>query len=101
MYTDVIPQDQMAAHATELLKIAHKYDVTDMLVCCESHFSYQVNVQSAVDTLLLADQYGLNKLRACALKFIGTNMSQIALNGESFSRVPHVLLREALVQTTK
>eukprot|EP01034_Spumella_vulgaris_P036506 gene36506-45019_t len=60
-----------------LFVIAHKYQMPGLLNLCANYLLSILNVNTAVDTFILANVYSLTKLREMALTFIVRNYKAV------------------------
>ena len=63
--------------AADLLVAAEKYDLHDLKRMCEDNLCVNLNLENALNMLVLADLHGANNLRLIALEFIGENGKKI------------------------
>ena len=63
--------------AADLLVAAEKYDLKELKLMCEDNLCVNLNLDNAIDMLVLADLHGANNLRLITLEFIGENGKKI------------------------
>ena len=63
--------------APDLLVAAEKYNLNDLKQMCEDNLCVNLNLENALNMLVLADLHGANNLRLIALEFIGENGEKI------------------------
>ena len=63
--------------AADLLVAAEKYDLKELKRMCEDKLCVNLNLDNALDMLVLADLHGANNLRLITLEFIGENGKKI------------------------
>jgi len=60
--------------AADLLEIADKYDMDDLMALCENELSATLNIDNAAEILILADDHNRHSLRKVVLHFISRNL---------------------------
>lgn len=70
-----------------LLAAAHAYNVVDLKALCEQQLLEHLDVESAVDILLLADRCSAGALRSAAIAFIGDNGQAVQQRENVVSRL--------------
>merc|ERR1719487_326401 len=71
-----------------LLKLAHQYEVQSLVDRCTAVLESGLDVASAIERLMLADELGLGKLRAACVKFLTTAQNlEVALESDSWQRL--------------
>lgn len=61
----------------ELMAAADKYDLPRLKAACERAIFRSISVETAIDTLILADKHNANQLKTHTLRFIGTNADDV------------------------
>ncbi|XP_058801424.1 uncharacterized protein LOC131670083 [Phymastichus coffea] len=74
-YTDYVREiDDIVC---ELYKAAHMYSIVDLLAVCESCIVRTLNVNNAIECLMVADHCKVDELKNHVLKFVVDNISNI------------------------
>ena len=68
---------RLGEKAADLLVAAEKYDLKELKQMCEDNLCVNLNLENALDMLVLADIHGANNLRLLTLEFIGENGEKI------------------------
>ena len=77
-----------------LFRAAAKYQIPGLLAICEQHFVAQMDDESAVSLLQMADTYGAQHLKLKCLQYIAHNSSKIVQRRE-FGELEEELLGDA------
>merc|ERR1712205_132199 len=93
-YLDEAPTDD-ANMMCHLLKLAHQYEVLSLVEHCQTCLKADLDVTSAVDWLMLADELSLSELKKDVLQYLTTSGKlQEAQRSEAWQRLasqrPHL-----------
>lgn len=75
IYTGCV--EQLELMASDLLIAAEKYALECLKSLCEDHLGTRLTVDTAADTLRLADMYNGNKLKQQTINFISNNLKEM------------------------
>jgi speckle-type POZ protein len=96
LYTDDLPnQIFLEEHGSSLLTMAVKFHIIAVVIFCEEFYCNSVQIDNAVQTLILADNAGAATLKNKVLLYIAQN-SNVVLQSKDFQE----LQEELLVETT-
>ena len=73
---------QVEDKTTELLACADKYGLEDLKTMCGQYLEQNLHLENAVDTLILADTYSAEGLKAASVKFITGNITHIKVTNK-------------------
>lgn len=80
----------------ELFKAADKYQIDDLKLECERVLYENLSVDSALQTLELADKYNSHQLKYEVLEFISLNLTELTVGNDAWTSVvaerPHFAL---------
>jgi len=77
MYTGDISLDDMGDVASDLLRVAAKYQLDDLKEMCEEKLVSNLSVENSIESLVLGDSHNASKLKRMALDLIAKNMKKI------------------------
>ena len=63
---------------TDLLAVAHMYDVQPLREICIQHMAINISVDNAADILLLAERHSIDSTKSLALQFIKKNVLNVS-----------------------
>lgn len=81
MYTNET-SDKFPGLAHDLLKAADYYDIKDLKTVCEHSLLENVNVENVAQTIVSANNFGLEELREYLLEFIRINHKDVMKNSQ-------------------
>lgn len=94
IYTGKIDQLDNLVH--ELFVVADKYQIESLKNICHDHLINNLTIQSAIQTLMLADLYRDTSLRSKALNFVVRSNKEIKtkvpINWSQLETQPHLLI---------
>jgi hypothetical protein len=90
LYTDHVDQKYLAINVVEILKIACKYSVTGLEVCCTEYILQHMDESNVLDILVFADTHSIMYLKNAALIFV----YQIKIDFSSLQDVHNILYSE-------
>merc|ERR1719379_2866737 len=71
-----------------LLKLAHQFEVQSLVDRCTAVLECGLDVASAIERLMLADELGLERLRTACVKFLTSPQNlEVALESEAWQRL--------------
>lgn len=85
---------------TDILYLAHKYDVDELLVSCSKFAMEQLCAENAVRYWAIGIDFGLNDLEAKCKEFIAANTAQV-FTSEAFVQCDAGILKKILELETK
>lgn len=95
LYTDSLSSKQaMQEHCVALLSVAMKYEVRGLVDTCEVYLSSQINEETVIRILLVADEFAAFTLKEDALNFIAHHAEAIIQQRE-FKDLTGEVLAEA------
>ena len=80
LYTGAAPN--VGKLARELLNAANKYELPRLFAMCESELEKKIEVESVVDTLLLADRHSAVNLKRACLDFIYQHSADVYMTSK-------------------
>ena len=80
LYTGAAPN--VGKLARELLNAANKYELPRLFAMCESELEKKIEVESVVDTLLLADRHSAVNLKKACLDFIYQHSADVYMTSK-------------------
>ena len=88
--------------AESLLAAADKYDLAGLKAVCEWNLAQRVNVDNAIDLLLLADMHNATELKRFILEYISGSGAAITQKRENFEKLENnpELLEEIFLKST-
>lgn len=89
IYTDQV--EGLQQMACKLLAAADRYDLARMKVMCEIALIKGITVNSATETLIIADLHRAKELKARTIQFIGENLKTMPNWGELCSSRPDLV----------
>ena len=98
IYTNDCPN--IKSYAASLLCSAEKYELVHLKALCEQRLSYDLQIENAAKTLLLADTYNASQLKRNTLLFIGKYGGQVLATKEWDDVKPNAALLQELLSTT-
>jgi hypothetical protein len=85
MYTDTCNNDAMENYTGDLLGVACKYQIIGLENICSNYLVNQLSINTAINTLILAELYDAKQLKKRCLYFISQHAKIIMqLEGENF-----------------
>lgn len=85
MYTDTCNEESIEKYSDELLGAACKYQIIGLENICSNYLVNQLSINTAVNTLILADLYDAKQLKKRCLYFISQHAKIIMqLEGDNF-----------------
>lgn len=85
MYTDTCSEESIEKYSDELLGAACKYQIIGLENICSNYLVNQLSIDTAVNTLILADLYDAKELKKRCLYFISEHAKSIMqLEGDNF-----------------
>lgn len=69
--------EQLEQRSKDLLIAAEKYALEGLKTLCEEHLGMKLTVDSAAETLQLADMYNADKLKQQTISFISNNLKEM------------------------
>lgn len=94
IYTDSLSSSSTEIPQHDLLRIAAKYQVPDLMSICEQSFTDNLNSDSVVAVLQMAQDYGAMRLKISCLQFIAHSAPDI-IKQAAFQELDSALVNEA------
>jgi hypothetical protein len=95
LYEDRCAKSVLQEHAVQVWHIADKYQVAPLSVLCEHYLIGTLTAASAIELLLLAEEYVIPDLRTEALSFIRDNLRTVVAQAR-FPDLPGVVVKDIL-----
>ena len=98
VYGRTIPEEELKAHAKDIIDAADKYSIINLKLAAEAAYfrSTDINLENAIDNLLYADSRNCALLKEAVMNFLAGNHCEAAAN-ISFSDFPGHVVKDLLV----
>lgn len=101
IYNYKLIPEETTINSIELLSIASKYDVDDLIKVIKSYIIPTINVNNAINTLLISDKHQFLEIKTAAIDVIIKNIDTITEDGTLSSKIGIELCEEVIKYLSK